>query len=265
MVKQKRTVIFVHGFWLHSSSWDAWQEYFRSKGYDTLALDWPGDTETTEGTRQHSERIAGHGFEEVVEAHAQAIQALEAKPILIGHSFGGLIVQKLLGKDLAAAAVAIDPAPMRGVKATPLSAARNAFVVLRNPANYKRAVMLSPQQFHYGFCNTLTREESDEIYQKWVIPSPGRVMFEAAVANLSPNSPTKVDELAQRGPLLITSGGKDHAVPPSITRAIFKRYRKASTVNDFKEFADRDHALILHAGWQEVANSAHDWLKKQRL
>jgi non-heme chloroperoxidase len=123
-----------------------------------------------EETRRQRERVAGHGIDDVVGHYAEIVRALEPKPIVIGHSFGGLIVQRLLGEGLAAAAVAIDPAPIKGVVYLPPSALRVASVALRNPANRKRAVALTAGQFRYGFGNAVTAEESDELYERWAIP-----------------------------------------------------------------------------------------------
>jgi non-heme chloroperoxidase len=257
-------VVFVHGLWLHADSWGAWVDRFREAGYAPQAPGWPGDAATVEETRNHPEAVAGQGIDDIVDHYAQIIGALDAKPIVIGHSFGGLIVQRLLGQDLAAAAVAIDPAPIKGVVYLPPSALRVALVALKNPANKKRAVTLTPQQFRYGFGNALSETESAELYERWTIPSPGKPLFEAAMANLSPHSPAKVDTAnATRGPLLLTAGGSDHTVPPSIVKSTLKQYRKSTAVTDLKEFPGRGHSLALDGGWHEVADAVLDWLKAQ--
>jgi pimeloyl-ACP methyl ester carboxylesterase len=186
-------VVFVHGLWLHADSWGAWVERFRAEGYAPVAPGWPGDAATIEETRNHPERVAGHGVDDVVEHYARVIRALDVKPIVIGHSFGGLVVQRLLGDDLAAAAVAIDPAPIKGVLILPISSLRVASVALLNPANKKRAIALTAKQFRYGFGNAISAAESAELHERWTIPSPGRPLFEAAAANFSPRSPAKVN------------------------------------------------------------------------
>jgi non-heme chloroperoxidase len=259
-------VVFVHGLWLHAESWGAWVDRFREAGYAPTAPGWPGDSNTVEETRNHPERVADHGINDVVGHYAQIITALDAKPIVIGHSFGGLVVQRLLGQDLAAAAVAIDAAPIKGIVYLPPSALRVASIALRNPANRKRAVALTPKQFRYGFGNALSAAESNELYERWTIPSPAKPLFEAAFANLSPRSPTKVrTDNATRGPLLLIAGGKDHTVPPAITRSTLKRYRKSPAVTDYKEFPDRGHSLALDSGWHEVADAVLSWLKQHSL
>jgi pimeloyl-ACP methyl ester carboxylesterase len=259
-------VVFVHGLWLHADSWGAWVDLFREAGYAPVAPGWPGDSSTIEETRNQLELVAGHGIDDVVDHYAQIISGLAAKPVVIGHSFGGLIVQRLLGQDLAAAGVAIDAAPIKGVVYLPLSALRVASVALRNPANKKRAVALTPKQFRYGFGNALPEAESNELYERWTIASPGKPLFEAASANLSPRSPAKVNtENATRGPLLLTSGGKDHTVPPAIVKSTLKQYRKSPAVTDYKEFPDRGHSLALDSDWREVADTVLAWLKEHSL
>jgi non-heme chloroperoxidase len=259
-------VVFVHGLWLSADSWGAWADLFREAGYAPSAPGWPGDGATIAETRSNPGRVAGHGIGDVVEHYANHIRGLGAKPIVIGHSFGGLIVQRLLGDGLAAAAVAIDPAPPKGVMFLPPSALRVASIALRNPANKKRAVALSAKQFRYGFGNAVSEAESNALYERWAIPSPGKPLFEAAFANFAPNSPAKVNtKNATRGPLLITAGGKDHTVPAVISKQTLKLYRKSPAVTDLKEFPDRGHSLALDSGWRDVADAALAWLKSHSL
>jgi non-heme chloroperoxidase len=266
MAEARTPVVFVHGLWLHADSWDPWVEHFRESGYSATAPGWPGDGDSVEETRKHPERVAGHGIDSVVAHYVTAIRSLEVKPIVVGHSFGGLIAQRLLAEDHAAAAVAIDAAPIKGVRALPLSALRVASIALRTPANRNRAVSLTPQQFRYGFANAVSAQESAELYARWTIPSPAKPLFEAAFANFAPHSPAAVRmDGANRGPLLLTAGGRDHTVPPPIARATLKLHRKSSGVTDFKEFPDRGHSLCIDGGWQEIADAVLGWLKERSL
>jgi non-heme chloroperoxidase len=259
-------VVFIHGLWLHASSWGPWAEFFRAAGYEPLTPGWPGTSDTVEETRREPGRVASQGIEDVVGHYAQIIGGLQARPVVIGHSFGGLIAQRLLGQDLAAAAVAIDAAPIKGVIYLPPSALRVASIALRRPANRNQAVSLTQDQFGYGFGNAVPRPESDELYQHWTVPSPGRPLFEAAVANFSPRSPAKVNTHNKtRGPLLLIAGGRDHTVPAAITTATRKLYHKSPAVTDFREFPDRGHSLTIDHGWREVAQQSLDWLNRRPL
>ena len=257
-------VVFVHGLWLHATSWAPWMELFQAGGYTPVAPGWPGEPDTVDEARSQPDEVAGKGIDDVVEHYAQIIRDLDAPPIVIGHSFGGLIVQRLLGQDLAAAAVAIDPAPIKGVLLLPASALRVASIGLRNPANRNKAVALTPEQFRYGFGNALPAQESADLYDKWAIPSPAKPLFEAATANFSPRSPAKVNTTNKtRGPLLLIAGGHDHTVPAAIVRSTRKLYHKSPAVTDLQEFNDRGHSLTIDHGWREIADDVLSWLAQR--
>jgi len=258
-------VIFVHGLWMHPDSWLPWVQLFREAGYAPQSPGWPGDSATVGEANQNPERVAGFGIDQVTQHYAGIIRTLPQKPIVIGHSFGGLFVQKLLGLGLASAAIAIDPAQQKGVLPLPLAQLQSAFPVLSKPGNYKRAVALTPDQFHASFANAVSREESDALYATYAIPGPGRPLFEAAFANFNPSSAAKVNRLADRGPLLITGGGKDRTVPEVVSRASYKLYGKAKTINEYKVFPDRGHSLAIDHGWREVADYALGWLRDKGL
>jgi len=262
----KAPVVFVHGLWLHSSSWQPWIDHFKKAGYDATAPGWPGEADTVEATRANADAVADHGVDDVAGHYAEVIGSLPAKPIVIGHSFGGLIVEKLLGEGHAAAGVAIDPAPIKGVLPLPISALRASFPALHNPGNIDAAVSLTPQQFEYAFGNALTPEESAELYERWTIPSPARPLFQAAAANFNPHSQTKVEvDNEDRGPLLITMGSEDHTVPEAISKSTFKQYRKSAAVTDITEFEDRGHSLTIDHGWRDVADSVLAWITDRGL
>jgi pimeloyl-ACP methyl ester carboxylesterase len=259
-------VVFIHGLWLHATSWSPWVDLFRDAGYAPTAPGWPGDPDSVEEARAHPGNIADHGIDDVVAHFARIIDTLPARPILVGHSFGGMIAQKLLGQDRAVAAVAIDAAQIKGVLPLPLSALRATLPVFKNPGNKHKAVSLTPQQFRYAFGNAITEAESDELFERWTIPAPGKPLFEAAAANFNPHSPAKVDTANQmRGPLLLMTGGKDHTVPEAVTRATLKQYRHSDAVTDLLEFPDKGHSLTIDNGWREVADAALTWLAKQSL
>jgi pimeloyl-ACP methyl ester carboxylesterase len=259
-------VVFIHGLWLHATSWAPWVELFREAGYDPIAPGWPGEPDTVAEANANPDAVAGFGLTEVAEHYAKIIASLPARPILVGHSFGGLLVQNLLGQDLAVAGVAIDAAPIKGVLSLPISSLRVAGIALKNPANQHKGVALTAEEFHYGFGNALPDEESAELYAKWAIPSPGKPLFQAAAANFVPHSAAAVDTKNEtRGPLLLTAGGKDHTVPEAITKSEAKIYRKSPAVTDYVEFPEKGHSLTIDHGWQEVAQTALTWLKAQGL
>lgn len=260
-------VVFIHGLWIHSSSWAPWLELFAERGYDAHAPGWPGDAATVAETRAAAAALDDVGIEQICHHYADYIDTLDAKPIAIGHSFGGLIAQELLANDLAIAAVAIDPAPIKGVKTLPFSQLRSGFPVLGNPANKKRTVSLTAKQFRYSFGNAITEEESNALFEAWTIPGPGRPLFEDATANFTRNSPAKVDtHHAVRGPLLLTSGSDDHTVPKAVTLEVAKMYEDSpESITDYLEFAGRGHSLTIDSGWRVVADATLEWLASKFL
>lgn len=259
-------VVFIHGLWLHATSWAPWAELFSEAGYDPVAPGWPGDPETVEAARANPDAIADHGIDDVTRHYQAIIDTLPARPILIGHSFGGMIAEKLLGLDYGAAAIGIDAAQIKGVLPLPLSALHATLPVFKNPANKHKAVSLTAEQFRFSFGNAVSPEESDALFERWTIPAPGKPLFEAAAANFSLHSPAKVNTANEgRGPLLLVMGGRDHTVPEVITKATVKQYRHSSAVTDLEEFADRGHSLTIDSGWREVADVCLAWLAKQGL
>jgi pimeloyl-ACP methyl ester carboxylesterase len=262
MTETRTPVVFIHGLWLAASSWQPWVEYFRERGFDPIAPEWPGEAASIADARSNPDSSAGFGINDVAQHFAETIDALPAKPILIGHSFGGMIAEKLLGENHAIAAVAIDAAQIKGVLPLPLSSLRSTLPVFKNFANEKRAVSLTADQFRYSFGNALPREESDALWEQWNIPSPGKPLFEAASANFSAHSPAKVNTANDtRGPLLLIMGGKDHTVPEAITKATLKQYRGSDAVTELVEFPDRGHSLTIDSGWREVADSVLSWIE----
>jgi len=260
-------VIFIHGLWIHSSAWQPWLDLFTEQGYVPSAPGWPGDLDTVAATREDPSGLNDIGISEICHHYAELIDGLDAKPLVIGHSFGGLIAQELLAHDLVRAAVAIDPAPIKGVKALPFSQLKSGLPVLGNPANKKRTVALTAKQFRYSFGNALTDEESDELFSAWTIPGPGRPLFEDALATFVRHSPATVDtHTAVRGPLLLTSGTEDHTVPRVVTVAVSKLYAdNTASVTEYHEYEGRGHSLTMDHGWRDVATDVLDWLGAKGL
>ena len=256
-------VVFVHGLWLLASSWDNWRTFFEGQGFTTIAPGWPDDPETVEQAKHNPEVFAQKRIKDVTDYYGDAIRQLKMKPIVIGHSFGGLIAQRIAGQGVAAVTVAIDPAPFRGVLPLPLSVLKSSSPVLGNPLNYSRAVLLSYEQFRYAFANVVDETEAHELYEKYSVPGSARPIFQAATANLNPWTEAQVNTTnPERGPLLIISGKYDHTVPWAIAHAAYQRQERNPNPTEIKEIPDRGHSLVIDHGWQEVAEIALAFIRQ---
>jgi non-heme chloroperoxidase len=257
-------VVFIHGLWLLPTSWDRWAAVFEEAGFAPVQPGWPDDPETVEEAHAHPEVFAGKSVGQVADHFCDLIGKLERKPVVIGHSFGGLITQITAGRGLSRASVAIDPAPFRGVLPLPFSSLRAASAVLGNPANYHRAVPLTYDQFRYSFANAVSEEEARELYDAFAVPAPGEPLFQAAAANLNPWTEVKVDTTAaDRGPLLIVSGEKDNTVPWAIANASYKKQsHNEHAPTEITELPGRGHALTIDHGWKEVADTALRFVRR---
>jgi pimeloyl-ACP methyl ester carboxylesterase len=254
------TIVLIHGLWMTPLSWEHWIDRYTSRGYRVLAPAWPGMEGDIDDFRRDPSAVYHVGVEEIVEHYKGIIRELDSPPIIMGHSFGGAFTQILLDRGLGAAGVAIDSAPVKGILTLPFSTLKSSFPALKNPANDHKAVTLTPKEFHYAFTNTLTEEESLAVYERYAVPGPGRVLFQAGLANFNPRAATKVDfGNDDRAPLLVIAGGADHVSPDSVNESTAKHQSKSSAVTAYKEFPGRSHYTLGQDGWEEVADYALDW------
>ena len=256
-------VVFIHGLWLLPSSWDRWAQLFEESGYAPLTPSWPDDPETVEEARAHPEVLAKKTLAQVADHTAEVIGRLDRKPAVMGHSTGGLLAQMIAGRGLAAATVAIDPGPFRGVLPLPISTLRVSIPVLRNPLNRGRAVTLTFDQFKYGWANALDEEEAKQLYEAYHVAAPGVALMQMANANLNPWTEAKVDTRnPNRGPLLILEGERDHTVAWAIAKAAYDRQKRNEGVTEFEKVPNRGHSLTIDSGWREVAEKALAFVKR---
>jgi non-heme chloroperoxidase len=260
----KTPVVFVHGLWLLDSSWDRWAAFFENAGYAAVTPGWPDDPTTVKEAREHPEVFAGKSIGDVAAYQQAIIGKLAKKPAIIGHSFGGVLVQILAGRGLSAATVAIDPAPSRGVLPLPVAALKSSSPVLANPANRHRAVSLTFEQFHYGFANAVDEVEARELYEQFHVAGSGIPLFQAAFANINPRTEAKADKMnPDRGPMLIVSGELDHQVPWAIANATYKQQKKNEhAVTEIIEMSNRGHSLTIDSGWEEVAKTSLAFIQR---
>jgi non-heme chloroperoxidase len=256
-------VVFIHGLWLLPSSWDNWADFFKQAGYAPLTPDWPDDPETVEEARANPDVLAKKTIGQIVDHTTEVIGALDEKPVVMGHSTGGLFAQMISGRGLSAATVAIDPGIFRGVLPLPASTLKVAGALLINPLTRGRAITLSFDQFKYGWANALDEKEAKELYDKFHVAGSGIALVQMGNANLNPWTEAKVDtKNPDRGPLLIIDGEKDHTVPWAIANAAYKRQRRNPGVTEITKMPNRGHSLTIDGGWQEVAQTALDFVKR---
>ena len=256
-------VLFVHGAWLSSGSWENFARYFGDRGYEVSAPEWPRKEGDVDRLRENTEAIEGLGLTEIVDHYEKEIRALDEPPVLIGHSFGGLIVELLLDRGLGRAGVAISPAPPKGILVLPFSSLKAASPALAHPSRWHGVVPLTLEEFTYGFVNTLSAEEAKEAYEKYAVPETGQIFYEAGFANFHLHPPTEVHfRNDRRAPLLIVGAEKDNTVPASLSRKQYEKYLESSARTDYIELEGRPHLLMAVDGWEEVAAGIDHWIDR---
>src|SRR5215469_10830695 len=259
----KTPVVFIHGLWLLPSSWANWADFFTQAGYAPLTPDWPDDPETVDQARAEPEVVANKTLKQIADHTTEIINALDSKPVIMGHSTGGLVAQMLAGRGLAAATVAIDPGVFRGVLPLPASVLKGLGQFLINPLTRGRAITLTFDQFKYGWANALDEKEAKELYHTCHVAGSGISLVQMGNANLNPRTEAKVNtKNPDRGPLLIIDGEKDHTVPWAIANAAYKRQTRNPALTEIVKIPNRGHSLTIDHGWREVAQTALDFVQR---
>jgi non-heme chloroperoxidase len=264
-----KTIVLVHGLWMTPTSWNTWAERFRALGHTVVVPGWPGiDDREVADIRRSPEALRGVGITQIVDHYEAIIRALPGfekgdKPIIMGHSFGGLFTQMLADRDLGSAYVAVTPGQPAGITTLPLATLRTGTPILSNPFDKNGAKPISKAHFHFTFGNDLSRTESDALWQEFAVNSYNRVFFEGVAGAFNERGGvSRVDYAkADRAPLLLIAGEIDHVVPPAIVNAIHKKYTATGSpaIVEKKQYAGRTHRIVSQQGWQEVADDALDW------
>lgn len=263
-MSSKPPIVLIHGLWMTPDSWYTWAKRFRAAGHEVIVPGWPGvDNRSAADIRRDPSALKGLGITRIVDHYDRIVRALPEKPIIMGHSFGGLFAQMLADRGLGRAIVGVTPGQTAGVTTLPFPALRTGFPILRNPFGKNSASPISKAQFHYSFGNDLTRAESDALWEDFAIHSANRAFFDgvASVSN-EKSGASRVDYAkADRAPILLILAEKDHAIPPAIGRAVLKKYRSTGSpsIVDYKEFPGRTHRIVSQDGWEEVADYALEW------
>ena len=254
-------IMFIHGAWLSARSWENFAEFFEARGYDVSAPEWPRKEGDVAELRETADEIKGLGLDEIVDHYEEQIQGLDEVPVLIGHSFGGLIVELLLDRGLGRAGVAMSPAPPKGILVLPFSSLKAASPALAHPSRWHGVVPLTLEEFTFGFVNTFTADAAAEAYERYAVPETGQIFYEAGFANFHLHPPTEVHfKRDERAPLLIVCAEKDNTVPASLAKKQFEKYEKSDAQTDYVEFAGRPHLMMAADGWDEIAQQIDGWI-----
>ena len=254
-------LMLVHGAWLSARSWENFADYFRDRGFTVSAPEWPRKHGDVEQLREATEELEGLGLTEIVDHYGNQIKSLEEPPVLIGHSFGGLVVELLLDRGLGRAGVAMSPAPPKGILVLPFSSLKAAAPALAHPSKRHGVVPLTLEEFTYGFVNTFSPEDASAAYDRYAVPETGQIFYEAGFANFHLHPPTEVHfKNGDRAPLLIVGAEKDHTVPASLSHKQYEKYAKSDARTDYIELPGRPHLMMVGEGWEDVAARIESWL-----
>lgn len=253
------TIVLIHGLWMTPRSWEQWVAYYEAKGYRVYAPPFPGFEVEVEALRQDPTPIEVLTIGSVADALAEFLKGLDEPPILIGHSFGGTLVQLMLDRGLGKVGVAINSAPTEGVLTAPLSQAKALFPILKNPAMRHKAIGFTPEEFRYAFTNSLDEEAARLAYERYQIAAPGNIVWLGVLANFIPGKQDAAVDYHKpdRAPLLFIAGGTDNIMPPAVNRSNANHYKTG--VVEFHEFPGRCHFTCGQEGWEAVADYALEW------
>jgi pimeloyl-ACP methyl ester carboxylesterase len=257
-----KTIVFIHGAWLTSLSWENLTGYFERKGYTWSAPEWPYRDKPVEELRKSTApELANVGVKELTDHYEGIVQSLPEPPILIGHSFGGLIVQQLLDRGLGSAGIALDAVAPEGVLAVDWTVLKANSSVLFRWMNWDKVLTMTFPEFQYAFVNTFPEAQQRTYYDRYVVPETGRIFFQAAFAVLDPHHALRVNFANNdRAPLLLIAGEQDHLVPAHVVKTNYEHHQRSAARTDFHEFAGRSHLLIAQDGWEEIADFMANWL-----
>ncbi|MGE4178933.1 MAG: alpha/beta hydrolase [Limisphaerales bacterium] len=259
-MKPSKTILLIHGLWVTPSSWAKFRGYFESRGYNVIASPWPGINKDVAAMRRDPSGLNGVGIAEVIAHYTKIIRNLPEPPIIMGHSYGGLITQLLIDRGLGVAGVAIDSVPPKGILILPLSTYLALTPAFLQPSTFSKTFIFTFKKWWQVFANTLSESEARVEYEREVIPASGRSIFQAALSNTTPNSPATINFAnSSRAPLLFIGGEKDVIMPAALNRKNFREYQASSAITEYKEFPGRSHYIIAEKGWEEVADFVLKW------
>ena len=248
------TILLIHGAWLNAASWEGFKKRYEAAGFAVHAPSWPYDERSPAELRERpAKELKKLGQRQIVDFYEHTIRGLPEKPIIIGHSLGGVIAQHLLDRGLGVAGVAIDPAPTPGVPLGP-QAIISALPVFLDPFSGGKVKVMLRKFFRTRFAQTAPEDQADNLYDRYIVPTPGKVYWDGVIGAMSINWKNPL-----RPPLLLIAGGRDLIADASMTKATYNKQKRAPSLTEFKLYAERSHWTCLDQGWEEVADFALDW------
>jgi pimeloyl-ACP methyl ester carboxylesterase len=254
-MNSSKTIVFIHGLFMNPASWENWVTFYEAKGYTCYAPAYPYHEGNPTNLRKTIDAKLGVlTLGDVIKHLSTFIESLPEKPILIGHSMGGLVVQKLIEMNKGVAGICIDSAPPKGITSFKWSFLKSNFPVV-NPFKGNSVFEPTLSWFHYAFCNTLTIQDSQIAFANYVVPESRNI------ARSSTKIDWKIDFTKSHHPLLFIAGEKDHIIPSSLNKKNAIAYQDKNSKTDFKEFSDRTHFICGQQNWEEVATYISEWIK----
>lgn len=254
MSTTSKSIVFIHGLFMNPTSWEPWIKFYEAKGYTCYAPAYAYHEGNPKDLRNNIDPHLGKlSFGQVIDSLSAFIDKLPEKPILIGHSMGGLAVQKLIGLNKGVAGICIDPAPPKGIFSLKWSFIKANLPTI-NPFKGNSVCLPSLKWFHYAFCNTMTMEQTVAEYDKFVVPESRNI------PRSSTKNDGKIDFKKPHNPLLIIAGEKDNIIPPSLNKKNYEAYKDKNSKTDFKEFPGRTHYICGQQNWEEVATYINEWI-----
>lgn len=253
---ESRTIVFIHGLFQNAHSWDNWVNYFTKLGYTCYAPSFPYHEGAPAYLQQNIHpNLVDLEFKEVLDSMTVFVERFPEKPILIGHSIGGLVTQKLVEADKAEMGISLASANPRGINVLHWKYLRSNFRMV-SPFRRRDKVCTPPLRwFRYTFFNTLDDSTAKAEHRKYFVPESRKI------AKSSTDKGLEIDFEKPHVPMLFVAGELDQDLPPSLIRKNFEAYSNPDSKRDYHEFPGKSHYICSEPGWEDVAAYVAQWIQ----